>query len=364
MSSVTQKKTSYPYMEYLRVICTLAVIVIHVSGANWFRIDIGTADWTVQTFFNIAARFGVCVFCMISGALLLRPDKKTSIRGIFSRYGKRILICYVVWVILYAVLYTILDQGDIHYFLFRLVKLPDHLWYLMMLIGLYLAHPALHKITESRSVTLYLIWLLIALGTLDCISGITGFFETTAGDSSGFAIWSRFLDNLKDLKAAFIPGYPALFLLGHYIHEYGLGTWHKPVVCAAIPALLLSAFLTVWISGLTGKYVYTFMLETNPLIILASAGIFAFFRRRDEVFRKKTGISPVSKAILWLGGNTFGIYLIHFAVRDILARCFGLDVASFPAILSIPVNSLLLFAVSLALTVLLKKIPVLRRIVS
>ncbi len=364
MSTVMKKTPGYLYMEYLRVICTLAVIVIHVSGANWFRIDIGSADWIVQTFFNIAGRFSVCVFCMISGALLLRSDKQLTVRTLLSRYGVRILICFAVWVVFYAAFYTILYQEDLKYFISRLFKLPDHLWYLLMLIGLYLAHPIIHIVARNRSVTRYLIWLLIALGTLDTVSGITGFFTDMAGGSYGFSLWKSFLGNLDNLKVAFVPGYLGLFLLGSYIHEYGLGRWHKPVVIAAIPALLLSAGLTVWISGVTGKYVYTFMLETNPLIVLASAGIFAFFRNREKALRTEYTRSRITKTIIRIGSYTFGIYLIHFALRDILSQCFSLNAASGPAALTVPLISLLIFVISLLLTALLKAIPGIKRIVS
>ena len=68
--------------------------------------------------------------------------------------------------------------------------------------------------------------------------------------------------------------------------------------------------------------------------------------------------------MVWLGTNTFGIYLIHFAVRDFLAQVLNLDVASYPAIFSVPLNSILIFLISLILTVLLKKIPGFRKIVS
>ncbi len=47
MSSTAERKTNYAYIEILRVISAMAVIVVHVSGANWYRIPIGSADWTV-----------------------------------------------------------------------------------------------------------------------------------------------------------------------------------------------------------------------------------------------------------------------------------------------------------------------------
>ncbi len=362
--SNSSHKSNYLYIEYLRVICAMAVIFIHVSGANWFKIEIGSNDWIIQTFFNLAGRFSVCVFCMITGALLLRQGKDISIHDLVFRYIKRILICYIAWVILYAILYTILDHENFRYFILRLFKQPDHLWYLLMLIGLYLIYPILNIIAHNRNVTRYMIILLFAFGTLNTISGVTGFFDEIASESYLYSLWKPFLGDLGTINVAFVPGYVALFLLGHYIHEYGLGSWHKVIVYSSIPALLLSGLLTVWISILTQKGVYTFMLEANPLVFLASAGIFAFFRGDGSETMKTEPCSPISKCVVWIAGNTFGIYLIHFAIREIMAKVFNFDVASYPAILSVPVNSLLIFAISLILTAVLKMIPGVNRILS
>ena len=65
-----------------------------------------------------------------------------------------------------------------------------------------------------------------------------------------------------------------------------------------------------------------------------------------------------------LGADTLGIYLIHFAVRDMLKHYGGFTVASYPAILSVPGNALLIFVISLLITKVLRKVPGVRRIVS
>ncbi|MCR5421112.1 MAG: acyltransferase family protein [Lachnospiraceae bacterium] len=356
------QKAKYLYIEYLRVICALGVIVVHVSGANWYKIEMGSVDWIVQTFFNLAGRFSVCVFCMITGALLLRPGKNIGIRDLVFHYIKRILICYIAWVVLYAILYTILDHENFSYFILRLFKQPDHLWYLLMLMGLYLIYPILNIIAKNRDITRYMILLLAAFGTLDTVSGVTGFFNEIVSENYLYSLWKPFLGNLGTLNVAFVPGYVALFLLGHYINEYGLGFTHKIIVWSSIPALLLSGLLTVWISILTERGVYTFMLEANPLVFLASAGIFAFFRGDGSEVVKTEPVTSISKGMVRIADNTFGIYLIHFAIREIMAKGFNFDVASYPAILSVPINSLLIFAISLLLTVLLKKIPVVNKI--
>lgn len=112
-------------MEYLRVLCAYMVILIHASGANWFRIEIGSADWIIQTFFNLAGRFSVCVFCMISGALFLRPDNSVTLHDIFRKYIRRILICFLTWTVFYAAFYTYLNSGALSISFCRSSKFPS-----------------------------------------------------------------------------------------------------------------------------------------------------------------------------------------------------------------------------------------------
>ncbi len=364
MNTSVKSERRFLYIEYLRVLSALAVIMVHVSGANWFRIEIGSPNWIAQSFYNVGARFGVCIFCMITGALLLQPEKKIGISDLFPKYIKRILICYVAWVFLYAVLYTVMNQGDLQYFLLRLVKLPDHLWYLLMIMGMYVALPVLRLITKNRALTRYMIIALVIWGTVGLITTTSGFFKDIAGENLGYQMWTSFLGNLEEVKFSFTPGYLAFFLLGHQIHEYGLGKWRKWIVWASIPCLLLSGLLTVVISAVTGKYVYAFMLENNPFVLLACMGIFGFFREHESIRFIERKNTKIARFMLWLGSHTFGIYLIHFAIRDILAHYFNFTVASYPAIVSVPVNTILLFVISLLLTAVIKKVPVLKTIVS
>ena len=359
-----EKKMTYRYMEYLRVLCAFAVILVHVSGQNWFKIPIGSRDWVIQAFYNIAGRFSVCVFCMLTGALFLAPGRDMSPENMRKHIG-RILLILGIWTILYDILYTVMEDGDAEYFILHLVKLPGHLWYLLMLVSLYLSTPILKKVTEDRAVTRYAIRLLVVFGALfGLLPGVTGFFDQMAGDSFGYTLWTTFLGTAGGLNCLFVPGYLGFYLLGHYIHEYGLGKWHRPIILLTVPAILLSAVLTVVLSQVTGRYIYTFMLETNPLIVLASAGVYALFRGEAGTEPAADPEPQITEAVRRLGSDTLGIYLIHFAVRDMLKHYAGFTVASYPAILSVPGNALLIFIISLIVTKVLKKVPVVRRIVS
>ena len=358
------KKTNYTYMEYLRVLCAFFVIVIHVSAKNLTKVDLTDTNWIIQLIYSQVGRFSVCVFCMISGALFLRPEKELTVRDMFTRYIKRIIICYIAWTVIYAILYAVLYSGGIKLFATRLVKRPAHLWYLLMLVGLYMVTPVLKRIVADRKLTLYLIWMLIISGFIfGTVQGVTAFFAATAEGSKVYTLLNVLLGDIEHMHVAFIPGYLGLFLLGHYIHEYGLGKWHRVIVLIAIPALLVSAGLTIIFSGITGSYVYTFMLETNPLVVLACAGIYAFFKYQGEKDREYNESSAITKAVMFVGSHTFGIYLVHVAILDTLDY-FGLNAATYPAIISVPTNALLIFLISLVIAVIMKKIPGVRAIVS
>ena len=302
---------------------------------------------------------------MISGALFLRPEKEITLHDVFHRYIKRILICYAAWAALYSLLYTAMYGGDAKYFILHLFQLPAHLWYLLLLVSLYLATPILKRVASDRSVTLYMIRLLLVFGfVFGTLSGISGSFSGIAGENYGFSLWMAFLRDLDILNMTFVPGYMAFYLMGHYIHEYGLGKWHRIFVAAAIPALLLSAAVTLLLSRITGQYIYTLMMETNPLIFVSSAGIFAFFRGPADRERRYDAGSPLTKAVTWIGARSFGLYLVHLAVMNCLDFYLNFNAASYPACFSVPLNSLLVFVLSLAIAAVLKKIPLLRKIVS
>ena len=58
------------YLDILRALAAVGVIVIHVSSNNWFGY-IGTFNWIVFTIYEGIARISVPIFFMISGSLLL-----------------------------------------------------------------------------------------------------------------------------------------------------------------------------------------------------------------------------------------------------------------------------------------------------
>ena len=66
-------------LDVVRVIACLAVILLHLSATIVMDRDLlGTVGWHIANVIDAATRWCVPVFVMLSGALLLDPQKHTS----------------------------------------------------------------------------------------------------------------------------------------------------------------------------------------------------------------------------------------------------------------------------------------------
>lgn len=82
------KNTRSYNLDVLRIIATLMVIMIHVSGSFMIKMN----DANFASFFGRISASAVPLFFMISGALFLEPNKDISIKGLLSRIPVYFLI--------------------------------------------------------------------------------------------------------------------------------------------------------------------------------------------------------------------------------------------------------------------------------
>ncbi|PKK90618.1 MAG: hypothetical protein CVV64_09685 [Candidatus Wallbacteria bacterium HGW-Wallbacteria-1] len=65
------------WLDNSRIIATSAVILLHVSQILLCNHKLGTINWWIGNFYDSLVRWCVPAFIMLSGALLLNPDKKS-----------------------------------------------------------------------------------------------------------------------------------------------------------------------------------------------------------------------------------------------------------------------------------------------
>ncbi len=136
------------YLDYIRVIATFAVIIIHVVAQNWKNVSVNSVQWMIFDIYNGITKWAVPVFVMISGVVFL--NKKSTDLG---KYILRLCLAFVFWSIIY---YFFFGGG-----LISLLVGRYHMWFIPMIVGLYICTPVIRKITEDEVITNY--FMMIAL---------------------------------------------------------------------------------------------------------------------------------------------------------------------------------------------------------
>ena len=86
----------------IRIIACFCVVVIHVAGYGMEIKDPHTTDWMIRNLVVSMVRCAVPIFFMLSGILFM--EKKLSIFELYRKYAARIVIAWISWSFLYALI--------------------------------------------------------------------------------------------------------------------------------------------------------------------------------------------------------------------------------------------------------------------
>ena len=84
------KNQRFFYLDYIRIISSFFVILIHISSPYYYKLDINSPKWKTALFYKSLSLFSVPNFFMISGTLFLK--KNLSLKIIISKYIKNIFM--------------------------------------------------------------------------------------------------------------------------------------------------------------------------------------------------------------------------------------------------------------------------------
>ena len=168
------------YLDFLRVFSMIFVVMIHVVFDLFNNAAVSSSEWQIFNAYDSLSRWSVPVFVMISGALFL--DSKKPFGQILKKNVLRLAIAYVVWTIIYSIICNIY-YNDFNTTLDQLINGHFHMWFILMMIGLYLVTPLLRKIVEEKStIRLFLILALIfAMFLPDLVKVLESFLDLGYG---------------------------------------------------------------------------------------------------------------------------------------------------------------------------------------
>ena len=329
------------YLDLLRVFATFAVIFLHVCCSDFYMFSF-SRNWYISLTYDSLVRWCVPVFVMISGALFLDPQKKITYQDIFKNRIPRLLIAYVFWSIIYALLgfiTTSFNDFSTTELVRRIVGSHFHLWFLPMLMGVYILIPILKKIADDKKSMQFALVVWIAF------VGIS-FLDLKIAWHFGF------LFNMNT-----VVGFSGYFLLGYYLSQQDFSKKQKFwIYLFGILGVLVTILGTLYYSIKKGVATERFFNNLSVQVVAMSAALFVLMK----------SIAPkcensVKKIINNIRKDLFGIYLIHVIWIDIvgtlaLRYCCSL-------IVTLPLITIIVFILSLITTKLIRIVPYLRKVV-
>ena len=333
------------YLDWLRLLATLAVILLHVCGEE-FCVFSFSRNWYISLTYDSLVRWCVPVFVMISGALFLDPQKEITYQDIFKNRIPRLLIAYVFWSIIYALLgfiTTSFNDFSITELVRRIVVSHFHLWFLPMLMGVYLLIPILIKIADDKKSMQYalVIWIaFVGISFLDFVSVLK-------------TAWHfGFLFNINT-----VVGFSGYFLLGYYLSQQDFSKKQKFwVYLFGILGALVTIAGTLYFSIKKGVATERFFNYLSIQVVAMSAAVFVSMKSIVPKFG-----NIVVKITNCVRKDLFGVYLIHVFWLPIVNAVVFRHCCS--EIITLPLITIIVLILSLITTKLIRLVPFLRKVV-
>ena len=339
-------------MDILRILACLMVVGIHTAMEGWYNISPRSYNWTVLNFYDTLFRPAVPLFIMISGSLFLRRDA-IDLKRLWLKNILHLFVIYVVWVIFYAVM-----NNGIHKALadpmvvWNEITGPTpqyHLWYLRTLINLYAIAPLLLILVRhiDRRHMRYYLTLFLMFGIL----------RHTVTDLPFVPKWITEQINLfVDMD---LVGYAGYFILGWYLSDperCGRFSGRK-LLLIWLGTVILAAGLNQWIAVADDWPTQALYGNFSLPVAVEAVCLFLLIRRRFAGISAK----PAAGRILYrMAESTLFVYLIHPFVIRRLQIYLNLYTTNYNVLFSVPLMVILVFVLSSAAGMLLKKVPGLR----
>ena len=321
------------WLDWMRVAACLMVIVVHATEPFYLGGDgsliLTRTDAFWASFFDSFVR--ACVPLFIIASSYLQFPLHYSSEEFFRRRAVRILVPFILWTVVYALVWgsPVQNFKDL---LLNFNYAAGHLWFVYMLVGVYLLMPLLSPWAERVGRTelrIYLgLWLFTTVipllrdwvfGAPPVVYGVSGLPRQALFPLWGEASWNAYG------VFYYLSGFVGYLLLGLYVRKFqGTWSWRK-TLAVALPcfaagfALSFGGFLRrVWLTsggefpvgGLVEKAVWwetTWCNDTLGVALMAIAWVLLFrkIQAAGGFYRRVT--LPLSRA-------GYGMYLSHLLV--------------------------------------------------
>ena len=330
----------------LRVLGGIAIVLLHtvnISEILWRdQLTLGQERLSMITVYSLM--WAVPVFFMVSGALLLNPQKEISVSKIYKTYVLRIVLALAAFVFIFRVFDLIMNGESFSTSLLIEIVYKfisdnswSHLWYLYILIGLYILLPLyrmIAKACDDKSFNYLFISGFVFLSLIPTI------------ESTLFQI---------GFKIQISAIYSLYFFAGYGISSGKLRIPRKWGLLMFVTGNVINIILSIinWkmpVSGIED----VLSSYASPAVVIESLGLFAMLWDWKLSEQSNTVISILDEA-------GFGVYLIHMIPLRYILKYSGINPyeGGWAVFVFIWAGC---YATAVLITAVLRRIPVGRRI--
>ncbi len=356
-SRVAQPATTLHWVSWMRSLAIVGVVTIHVVGGTaatpWAR---ESRLGALAIWLDIGFVFTVPLFVMISGALLLDPDRYSGAGTFLRKRALRIVPALLVWHVAYwafRVAYLGRHEGPVDFLRLTLTgDLYSHLYFFWIVLGLAVVAPVLVPwiATVSRRVVVLAGCAAAAMPVLT-ISSQLGLGREPVWVDTPWTWWLFYL---------------GFFLLGWGLRETVL---RGPALAAACLAAVVAGALLSWQWRNPGAPEWLQILSPVSYygvgVHLYAVLVFLVVKslvRPEGALRVLTRPTP-SRVAASVGGATMGVFALHMMFVRLVFRVpvvGGANVATSSEQLVGRVA--VVFVVTLAVVLLLRRVPYVRSV--
>lgn len=350
------------WVHCIRAMAVMSVVLLH-SAAQVLQLDVPYAslDWWVGNSIDSALRMSVPLLFMITGFLLV--GKREPLKIFFNKRFGKIIIPLLVWSTVYICWLVFVEAGNptpispysqeiiddmtqgFPVSLLRLLLAPAyyHLWFMYALIGVYLCLPLLRLLVQQAD--RQMLWYFIALW-------IPATFVFP---------WLHHSKIYVLIELKMVSGHIGYLVLGYLLGTMPLSKklfiWMWPLFVVSVT---ITAVGTWWLSSAEALNQTFYSPVPNVLGMTISSFIILRYLGENSVWLQSARIKPL---ILQCSTCAFGIYLVHalflFSFHKGLFG-FTLDAVQGNALVFIPLTAIVVYLVSFAVVLGLRKVPYLR----
>ena len=349
------------YITFANVISAISVVILHANGRFWSYSD--ESYWTAANVIECVFYYAVPVFFMITGITLIDYQKRYTTKTYFKKRLFKTVIPFLFWSC-FGVLWnyrselialiqgkevagislsfsSILD-GIINT---RFVKIY---WFFIPLFCIYLTIPLFASIQESKKVKVFSYIVIISFSFNTVIPFLVSLLNRNSE-----------IEYFWPIKVFVGLDYLSYVLLGYLLNKCDVKKTLKVIIyILSVFGLLIHILGTLYLSKKAGELSTFFKGYYNLPCVLYSTGVFVLLKDIGN----KISTFKLKGFFIILQRYSFGIYLLHIFVLDILREAFeriGISYYSNPYVALATLTSIIL---CILVIMALRKIPILKKL--